>query len=601
MDRLIEDGLARYGAGDLDGALLVWEQALASDPENPQANSYVDYVRMNYELLTSEINREGEAPFGIADEEPEYQIEIDHGEPGEVSDASSDPIDEGWFIEAELNSTTGGGVRTLSNDYPQITLELDEETISRPPRVATASGEEINFEDATREYPGGKGKPSSDLLEQAGDPITSEFRGEETPPFGDELSDFQTPTGGWVTHVKKRELGFVQPTAPIAPQNEERLRQKSGPPELNITLRTPVIRDEDPTPPEDDLAIALDVAPPSDAELELAYEPDPVPSPPSQGPEDEPVELITSLPSPTPVHGVPVVTAPIPLVLPLPAPSSTRDLPGPTRPPAIRPDTAPRAQTSDFGPQPTGDFSSQRTEKLSHSAAQVAHAQAQRDKPTTKRPPMSRAGETPYMPAITAAPTQDLGIRQLARARARASSEDDTIHRGDTHALEATTPGTSPRDFEDPVDTRTGLILVEVDAGITEPEAKEDRTRRRITTLFERALGWQQAGDHDRAVAAVELALSEDPNSALAQKLIHRNRDTVMTVFAAHLGPLARVPSLARPLHELASAPISPRAAFLLSRIDGVLSLEEILDVCGMPRIEAHRYLCQLFVRGILR
>jgi hypothetical protein len=29
IDRLIEEGLNRYGTGDLDGALLIWEQALA--------------------------------------------------------------------------------------------------------------------------------------------------------------------------------------------------------------------------------------------------------------------------------------------------------------------------------------------------------------------------------------------------------------------------------------------------------------------------------------------------------------------------------------------------------------------------------------------
>jgi hypothetical protein len=75
----------------------------------------------------------------------------------------------------------------------------------------------------------------------------------------------------------------------------------------------------------------------------------------------------------------------------------------------------------------------------------------------------------------------------------------------------------------------------------------------------------------------------------------------MMAVFQAFLGDLQRQPVLARPLHELAAAPISPRAAFLLSRVDGTLSLDEILDVSGMPRLEAYRYLCQLFLRGILR
>ena len=47
IERLIDMGLNRSGSGDIDGALLVWEQALAIDPDNAQANSYVEYVRLN--------------------------------------------------------------------------------------------------------------------------------------------------------------------------------------------------------------------------------------------------------------------------------------------------------------------------------------------------------------------------------------------------------------------------------------------------------------------------------------------------------------------------------------------------------------------------
>ena len=52
---------------------------------------------------------------------------------------------------------------------------------------------------------------------------------------------------------------------------------------------------------------------------------------------------------------------------------------------------------------------------------------------------------------------------------------------------------------------------------------------------------------------------------------------------------------------ELGAAPINPRAAFLLSRIDGSLSVDEILDVAGMPRLEAYRHLCQLLLHGIIK
>nr|MDQ3369193.1 hypothetical protein [Myxococcota bacterium] len=195
---------------------------------------------------------------------------------------------------------------------------------------------------------------------------------------------------------------------------------------------------------------------------------------------------------------------------------------------------------------------------------------------------------------MVSAPTRDLGLRDqdpARRARRPGSVESD---------------GTSADivlSF-DPIAARAAQILDDIDDERPEGaqhEPKEDQTRRRITSLFDQAGTWSREGDLERAVAAVDLALSEDPNSALAQKLIHRNRDTMMTVFQAYLGDLQRQPQLARPLHELASAPISPRAAFLLSRVDGQLSIDEILDVCGMPRLEAYRYLCQLFLRGILR
>jgi hypothetical protein len=153
----------------------------------------------------------------------------------------------------------------------------------------------------------------------------------------------------------------------------------------------------------------------------------------------------------------------------------------------------------------------------------------------------------------------------------------------------------------DPIDARSAQILDDVDAAAPPNEAKDDRTRRRITTLLDKAVEWVKTGEADKAVAAVDLALSEDPNVVLAQKLITRNRDTIMSVFQGYIGDLERTPVLAKPLSELATTPISPRAAFLLSRVDGALTLDEILDVSGMPRLEAYRYLCQLLLRGILR
>src|ERR1700712_4487299 len=103
VDRLIEEGLSRYGRGDLDGALLVWEQVLADDPDNEQANSYVDYVRQNYDLLTGQAEGSDESSSPYAIEGDEYQIEILEGRVSSgaipIAPLKVDPVDDGWSIE----------------------------------------------------------------------------------------------------------------------------------------------------------------------------------------------------------------------------------------------------------------------------------------------------------------------------------------------------------------------------------------------------------------------------------------------------------------------------------------------------------------------
>ncbi len=602
LDRLIEEGLTLYGQGDLDGALLVWEQALAVDPNNAQASSYVDYVRMNYEMLTTDAGNDESAPFGIAEEEPEYQIEIMPGEvrPEPGAPMYMDPQDEGWFMESEPDKAGMMPQRRPSEETidkmidlePQplmLEIEADEPPLPEPPGV--------NFEDATREYeprmvritraptaePLPKAKDSdnpaiNDLFSQ--DNVTAEFQPEGTPGFGspDDVKSFATQ----VTDVKKRDLGFIKPTQPAPapdepftpdpdelpapPVTRARRMSSQAPPSLQMTLRTPT--ESEPTVPP----------PPATSEIALSYE-DPR--------EDSSDDLISSLPSPKPAH----VTRDLPsnIVPPAAAPTSSAssqrislesfDLGEPELPPEIS--VSFNAQTSaPLTPAtPTRDFSEKPTEEIRH------------------RPPPAEPDP------LVSAPTRELGLRSPMSRRAL-TEDEPTMSKPPLDPRLLGIEGGTKSDIVlpfDPIDARTQQILDEVDEGVTGTEQKEDQTRRRISALLERASEWSKGTDLDKAVAAVDLALSEDPSSALAQKLIHRNRDTIMSVFQNFLGDLNRQPVLARPLHELGAAPISPRAAFLLSRVDGTLSLDEILDVSGMPRLEAYRYLCQLFLRGILR
>ena len=542
IDRLIEEGLTLYGQGDLDGALLQWERALAIDPENAQATSYVDYVRANYDLLTADVaGTQESAPFGIADDEPEYQIEIQPGEikpsmPSISMSMKLDAVDEGWTIEETVDTSAYPG-RTRSRN--ELTLEADE-----PPPP-----EGVSFDDATREY------NKRDQLRAAANPTggfepqptpapANEFADNGTPAFG-HPHDFQTPPGfgSQATGVKARDRGFVIPTG---------TQTMTGLGLPNPKPAAPAATAEDaPTSPNAPISAE------SLGDLDL--------------------DLIGSLPTPRPAPSVPQVEIETPLSGAKRPNANTRDLPQQTRAPAF----------STTGP--TRDM---------HEAPAVGAAQTvDFDSKTTERPKhLDETREIPSMgaAAIVGAPTRDLGLRDAAVANTPKPSPKEKEASKDATRADVMLPF-------DPIDARAAEILDDADEGAPHGEAREDKTRRRITTLFEKAAQWSGEGDLERAVAAVDLALSEDPNSALAQKLIHRNRDTIMSVFQAYLGNLDRTPQLARPLQELAHAPISPRAAFLLSRIDGLLTIDEILDVCGMPRLEAYRYLCQLFLRNVLR
>ncbi len=532
IDRLIEMGLNRYGAGDIDGALLLWEQALAIDPENAQAVSYVDYVRDNYELLANgEPQLAAEDGFAIH-EEPEYQIEILPGElgAGDAAPLYMDPLDQGWFIEQETPVPDDPG------EHMTLELEADE-----PPEP----DERGEFDDATREYPGPAARPTplpklgratSDF---SSDLATSEFHHEEaTGGFQHEGSSLGFSRQE--TEVRKRDLGFVQPSAP------EPVKDKPS---------APLAIGHAPT-----VDVKPDASPFSTLEIE---------------------DVVPSLP----VSHDMAETADIPLV----AKVTTKEMPDTTRKPA-RPSSPPAHD-------PT-----------THSQAEVVL-------------PHAATRELDTRPHIEiGAPTRDLGIRPpgagLRSPLANPDDDNEPTKQSDVRAIrqaaaaggmrEPVRPATDGTSDDivlpfDPIDARSAEVLEEVDRGAPPDEARDDQTRRRITMLLQKAIEYGAAHDLDRAVTAADLALNEDPNSVLGQKLITRNKDTIMHVFQNFIGDLERQPQLARPLHELASAPISPRAAFLLSRIDGTLTIDELLDVSGMPRMEAYRHLCQLFLRGILR
>jgi hypothetical protein len=107
-------------------------------------------------------------------------------------------------------------------------------------------------------------------------------------------------------------------------------------------------------------------------------------------------------------------------------------------------------------------------------------------------------------------------------------------------------------------------------------------------------------GDYTGALEIAELMLAEDPDDSAAAECAQSCRGVLEGMYAARLGPLDRVPEVLVQRTQLRWLSIDHRAGFVLSLIDGSSTLEMILDVCGMPKLDAIRILHELVQQKIV-
>ena len=107
-------------------------------------------------------------------------------------------------------------------------------------------------------------------------------------------------------------------------------------------------------------------------------------------------------------------------------------------------------------------------------------------------------------------------------------------------------------------------------------------------------------GDYTGALEMSELMLAEEPGNLEAAECGENCRSVLEQMYAARLGPLDRVPMVVVPRTQMRWLSIDHRAGFILSLIDGSSSVEMILDVCGMPKLDALRILHELVQQKIV-
>jgi hypothetical protein len=107
--------------------------------------------------------------------------------------------------------------------------------------------------------------------------------------------------------------------------------------------------------------------------------------------------------------------------------------------------------------------------------------------------------------------------------------------------------------------------------------------------------------DLSGALRHAELILGRVPDHEQAARCAANCRNRLIQLYSSKIGRLDRVVVQAMVDSQLRWLGLDHRSGFLLSRVDGVCTLEELLDVCGMPRLEALKTLADLLERGAIR
>jgi hypothetical protein len=107
-------------------------------------------------------------------------------------------------------------------------------------------------------------------------------------------------------------------------------------------------------------------------------------------------------------------------------------------------------------------------------------------------------------------------------------------------------------------------------------------------------------GDFTGALAVADGMLERDADDIDAQRYAQSCRDVLTQMYSARLGALSQHVRVAVPGDEIRWLSLDHRAGFVLSLIDGSSTVEELLDISGMNRLDALRIIYTLFDQRVI-
>ncbi len=109
-----------------------------------------------------------------------------------------------------------------------------------------------------------------------------------------------------------------------------------------------------------------------------------------------------------------------------------------------------------------------------------------------------------------------------------------------------------------------------------------------------------KAGNYDSVSELLDSVLQENPNHSEILRLKTLNDEKRLQRMESTLGDLTRCLRLNLRQEEMVWQSLNHHEGFVLSQVDGITSIEDIIDIAGLPRAQVIEILVKLIKQGLL-
>src|SRR5262249_40232815 len=131
------------------------------------------------------------------------------------------------------------------------------------------------------------------------------------------------------------------------------------------------------------------------------------------------------------------------------------------------------------------------------------------------------------------------------------------------------------------------------------PTPTPTTTLERVQVYLGEARRCFERGDLVAAAIAASQAFACDVAGECADAR-EGGRQLLLRIFETQLGSLKKVPRAQMMAEQISKLGLAPRFGFVLDRIDGSTSFDDLLDIAGMPRLDALRILEALLRASVI-